>query len=113
MDEKLRTVKPYGHLYTMNEDYWLLSPHPIVGDSWERDGTYRFLVVPTEEKAIETKGKYTYSIYGYARHVVTNSFTIEYMHDIVNIHIPVLDEIDVTEQKEIEDDEETDYTIDA
>jgi len=103
MDEKLRKVKPYGYLYTMGKDYFLLSPHPIVGDSWEGDNTYRFLVVPMELVAYEQRGSTTYQVFGCARHVVTNCFSIEYVNDVMEIHIPVLEEIgssDETEEKE-------------
>ena len=91
MDEKLKTVKPYGHLYTMYQDYFLLAPHPIVGDSWQTGNAYRFLVTPVDPIAIEQKGREVYSVYGYARHIVSTSFTLEYMHDIPDIHIQTLD----------------------
>lgn len=100
MNNKLRTVKPYGRIYTMGQEYFLLIPHSIVGDNWERDNCYRFLVVPTKPIAIEQNGYKTSVVYGYARHIVTNCFTIEYKYDIEDIAIPILDEIDVSLQEE-------------
>jgi hypothetical protein len=96
MDEKLQLVKPYGILHTFSEDYYLLSPEPVVGDSWEGDNVYRFVVVPAFTEAIEERGKEIYHVHGYARHIITNAFTIEFMYDLEEIHVPVLDEIDVT-----------------
>jgi hypothetical protein len=107
MDEKLKVVVPYGILYTIIETYYLLSPQPIPGDSWERDNTYRFVCVPIQPEAVEQKGYKTAIVYGYARHVVTNAFAIEYKADLSPITIQVLDELDLS-QTEIPIKEEKD-----
>jgi hypothetical protein len=97
MDEKLRIVKPCGFLYTKNETYYLLSPEPIVKDSWQGDNCYRFSVVPLEVKEYEQKGTDAYPIYGFARQIVTNSFTIEYIYNLEEIHVPISNELDLTQ----------------
>ena len=97
MDQELRTVKPYGILYTTMETYYLLSPHPVPGDSWERDNCYRFVVTPIKPEAVEQKGYKTAIVHGYARHIVTNSFTIEYRYNILEINLPILNELDLTQ----------------
>jgi hypothetical protein len=113
MDEKLKVVKPYGILYTVMETYYLLSPEPIPGESWESDDTYRFVCVPIQAEAIEQKGNERYHVYGYARHVITNAFAIEYKADLPVIRIRVLDEIDLTQTeipiKEDKNDEQENY----
>jgi hypothetical protein len=96
MDEKLQLVKPYGYIYANGEQYYLLRPEPLSKDSWQGDNTYRFLVVPVIPDAIEEVGTKVYHVYPYRRHIVTNNFTIEFMYDLEEIHVPVLDEIDVT-----------------
>lgn len=97
MDDKLKAVKPYGILYTIIETYYLLSPTPLPGDSWERDNTYRFVCVPIQPEAVEQKGYKTAIVHGYARHVITNAFAIEYQADLPVINIQVLDELDLSE----------------
>ena len=92
MDEKLEIIKPYGYLYANGETYFLMRPEPVEGDSWERDNTYRFLVVPDMVEAYEQKGENSYPIYGYRRHIVTNCFTIEFRDDLPDIYIPALKE---------------------
>jgi len=99
MDDKLRVVRPYGYIVSGLERYFLLSPEPITKDSWQDNNTYRFVVVPIQPYSIEEVGKEVYKVYGYARHVVTNAFIIEYCYDMEEIHIPVIDEIDLTLQK--------------
>lgn len=111
MDDKLKAVVPYGILYTVVETYYLLSPEPILGDSWERDNTYRFVCVPIQPEAVEQKGYKTAIVHGYARHVVTNAFAIEYKIGLPAINIQVLDEIDLsqTEIKEDKNDNEENF----
>lgn len=104
MEEKLKVVKPYGILCTTMETYYLLSPEPIVKDSWQGDNCYRFVVVPIVPIAIEEKGNKVTEIYGYARHVVTNNFTIEYKYNIPEINIVILDELDLTKLEYVEED---------
>lgn len=106
MDEKFKVVMPYGRLYTNNQNYLLIKPFPITGDSWEGDNCYRFLVVPSDPIAIEQKGKEVYHIYDYPRHVVTNCFALEYA-DEVEIHYIANEEVKL-EEKEIEEDDEKD-----
>lgn len=106
MDEKLKVTIPYGHLFTNNRDYLLIKPFPITGDNWEGDNCYRFLVVPDEALGMQQKGKDIYPVYDYARHLVTNCFTIEYK-EMEEIHYIASEEIKF-EQKEIEEDDEKD-----
>jgi hypothetical protein len=111
----LNCKKPYGILRTQGMNYFLLKPDPVPGDSWEGDNTYRFVGVPIHEIAWEENGKSGYSIYDYARHIVTNAFTIEYQSDLDPIHFKVLPGIDLTLQesiKEKDNDEEKDEYID-
>ena len=109
MDEEIRSVKPFGYVYTMDEVYFLLSPHPIPKDSWMGDNCYQFLVTPFGITGHGYKnGKYC-NIYGYARHIITNCFTIEYRHDMEEILIPEMDEINVDRaERTIEEDDEKD-----
>lgn len=108
MDERLKIVKPYGHLHTNNQDYYLIQPHPITSDSWEGDNCYRFLVVPAIPIAVEQRGNLIYHVYEYPRHIVTNSFVIEY-NECLEIHIPISEEIIIERNLETkENDEETD-----
>jgi len=101
---KYREVLPAGLLKTQGETYYLLSPHPIVGDSWEGDNCYRFVCVPID---------YYYDknevIYPYARHVVTNSFAIEYISYNHPIKIELLDEYDISETVNLNVEEEFIY----
>ena len=108
MDNKLRTVTPCGILYTTMESYYLLSPVPVEKDSWQDNGTYRFVAVPINPVAIEDRGGKVLEIHGYARHIVTNAFSIEYKYNLPDIHIPVLDEIDLTLQEEKKENDEKD-----
>jgi hypothetical protein len=69
---KTETVVPYGMLYSQGREYFLLHPHPISKD-WEGDNAYRFLVAPrTEENILDT-------VFPIARHIVTNSFVIDFI----------------------------------
>lgn len=99
-----RKIIPCGFLTTVsNETFLLLSPEPVVRDSWQNDGTYRFVVVPCEpDFDLDETG----AIFPYARHLVTNSFAIEYRSDLHPITVQVLDEIDIT-KTEIMSNEET------
>lgn len=88
MDEKLRVVQPCGILSTnAEEDYYLISPEPIPGDSWEGDNCYRFAVVPINPIAVEQRGKEVIRIYDCARQIVTNSFSIEYKPKLEYIYM--------------------------
>ncbi len=108
MDEKTKIVTSYGHLYTMYKNYYLLKPEPIVGDSWEGDNCYRFLVVPSDPIAIEKNGSNVYHVFGFPRHVVTNCFTIEFAN-IIEIHVQANDEVIIEDnRKEIEENDEKD-----
>lgn len=103
---KTRIVKPCGFLIINNfETFFLLSPEPVVKDSWQDNGTYRFVCTPSEPIDIIVAMGKDNPIYDYARHVVTNSFAIEYRADMTPIDIRVLTDIDltVTEFKETEE----------
>ena len=101
---KYREVLPAGLLKTQGETYYLLSPHPIVGDSWEGDNCYRFVCVPVDYYYEENK-----IIYSYARHVVTNCFSIEYVVYKHPIKIEVLDEYDISDTVNLNVEEEFAY----
>ena len=81
-------TKPFGILYTHQRKYWLLSPHPVPGDSWEGDNAYRFLVVPFDP-VITRNNRY---IRAPARHIVTTSFTAEYVSNLPVIEYKVFKE---------------------
>ena len=108
MNEKLQLVKPYGMIYCGLESYFLIKPEPLPKDGWQGDNCYRFLVVPIFPDAIEEKGKEAYQVYPYMRHIVTTEFTIEYKHDMEEIHVPIPDEIEVTKTEMNYDKENTD-----
>jgi hypothetical protein len=77
-----RKIKPYGYIYTTGEIYWyLLHPYPIEGDSWQRDNERRFVVAPIN--------------LGYARHIVSNDFTLEYRYNMDEIEIEMVDDSDL------------------
>lgn len=92
---KTRKVKPCGMLHSNFSEWFLLHPYPVVKDSWQDDSTHRFLGVPSVPE--NWNDDVNPPIYSYARHIVTNSFTIEYMADMQEIEIKVLEDIDVTE----------------
>ena len=101
---KTRTVQPCGILSTSGLDYFLLSPTPVVRDSWQDDRTHRFVGVPMlDDPIVEDEVE----IYPYARHIVSNAFAIEYVADMQPIQIEVLEDIDVTftEQNSVSEDE--------
>lgn len=104
MDEKLRVIQPCGILSSGLEVYFLIRPEPVPGDSWEGDNCYRFVAVPMIEIAIEQKGNETYKVYDYARHVVTNAFSIEYKSDMEYIYVRPSDKIVQIKQETIEED---------
>lgn len=88
-----RIVKPCGYLIINNfETFFLLSPEPVVKDSWQDNGTYRFVCVPVEPSEYIDGDN---PIYDYARHVVTNSFAIEYRADMLPITIKILTDVDL------------------
>jgi hypothetical protein len=101
---KYREVLPAGLLKTQGETYYLLSPHPIIGDSWEGDNCYRFVCVPTDYYHYNNE-----RVYNYARHVVTNCFSIEYVVYQNPIKIEVLDEYDISETENLNVEEEFVY----
>lgn len=83
---KTKIVKPCGFLIVNDiYKYFLLSPEPVAKDSWQDNGTYRFVCVPCEIKTLRGDG--LPPIYYYSRHIVTNSFTIDYRTDIQPIEI--------------------------
>jgi len=92
---KTRTVKPCGMLYSGSDVWYLIHPYPITKDSWQGDNVYRFVGVPIiPESFVDNDNP---NVYGYARHIVTNSFAIEYQADMKAIEIQVLEDIDVIE----------------
>lgn len=98
--KKYRKVIPAGFLRTGGKEYLLLAPYPIVGDSWEDDNTYRFLATPNDfilqDDAI---------VYPPARHIVTNSFSIEYSLFETPIYVETFDEYDVGNIEKFETEE--------
>jgi len=82
---KTKIVKPYGMLYSQKREYFLLSPEPIRGDSWESITAYRFAVVPRK------KPDYAHA-YPHARHIVVTDFVIEYSPAMPEIEVRQLDE---------------------
>ena len=91
-EKKFKLVQPCGKLFTHGREYWLVRPEPIPGDSWERDNAYRWIVVPIQ--AIDWEYVKT-PLYSFARHIVTNSFTVEYAPDIPEIKVWQLEDIDL------------------
>jgi hypothetical protein len=85
---KTKKVKPYGMLYSNGREYFALSPIPAVSEDWEWDdgqeGVYRFEVVPRQKSYRDD------CVYSFARHIVTNNFTIEYA-DMPEINIKELE----------------------
>lgn len=94
---KIKIVTVCGYLVINGfETFFLLKPEPVAKDSWQDNGTYRFICVPSEPIDSYIAMGEEHLLYDYARHVVTNSFAIEYRADIKPIRIKVLDEIDLT-----------------
>jgi hypothetical protein len=88
IEKKYRKVQPRGKLYTQGQEYYLLKSISFIREEWERGDTYRFLVVPHCPIAVEGGCRY----YSFARHIVTTSFTIDYMPTIAPILIWDIDE---------------------
>jgi len=97
MDEKkFKLMQPCGKLFTHGREYWLLKPEPIPGDSWERDNTYRWIVVPNKVISHKQISEEDFmNEYPFARHIVTNSFTVEYSPNIPTIWVWQLKDIDL------------------
>lgn len=87
---KTKTIKPCGYLFAGFETFLLLSPEPVVKDSWQDSGTYRFVCVPGVPMQLDEDGQHP--IYDYARHIVTNNFTIEYVMNMQPIEVKILEE---------------------
>lgn len=110
MDEKkLKKVVPVGKLFSQGRDYFLLHPYPVARDfdgqsSWQAEGTDRWVCVPNKVIGQAKDGTDVFSV---ARHVVTNSYAVEYVGGMPEIYIMVerfgLDEQEV-EQTEVEPD---------
>ena len=93
-DKTYRKVIPCGMLYTHSREYFLLSPYPIEAD-WEALYERRFVVVPRKQVWQLEDGT---TIYSFARHIVTDSFTIDYAANMPTIIIEKLnDRIDLAE----------------
>ena len=93
-DKTYRKVIPCGMLYTHSREYFLLSPYPIEAD-WEALYERRFVVVPRKQVWQLEDGT---KIYPFARHIVTDSFTIDYAANMPTIIIAKLnDRIDLAE----------------
>lgn len=70
--KKYKQVVPCGMLYSQGRQYFLLHPYPLEPDweLWEQ----RFVVVPRSQvDQLEDA-----EVYPFARHIVTNAFTVEY-----------------------------------
>lgn len=98
MDEKLKLVEVYGHLYAGGREYLLLRPFPIARDGWQGDNCYRFLVTPNEVNGTQRLGDERIGVYPYSRHIITNCFTIEYTQSVHDIYIPEPQEIAIENQ---------------
>lgn len=93
-EKKYREVLPCGILTTpTGRKYWLLSPHPVVGDSWETDELYRFSVVPFDRISVSDR----VNQYSYARHLITPAPEIEYIFGETPIRIRGLRESPIYE----------------
>lgn len=88
---KFRIVKPCGMLYSQGREYFLLHPYPIERDSWQWNDAYRWVVVPYVEGLRDIDGTY----YPPARHIVSNAWTIEYMGEMPEIRVRLLEQNDV------------------
>ena len=84
---KTRKVKPCGMLYSQGREYFLLTPIPIKRD-WELDTERRFVVVPRQPEWLYDENSLAlgYDVYPHARHIISNSFTLEYA-DMPEINI--------------------------
>jgi len=102
---KTKKVKSYGMLYSNGREYFALSPVPAISEEWEweqgQKGVYRFEVVPRKDlrelkrslalalRQYDDLKKYQ-PLYPHARHIITNSFVLEYA-DMPEITIKILD----------------------
>jgi hypothetical protein len=92
---KTKQVKPFGMLYANSREYFALAPIPEVSEDWEWDdgqeNVFRFLVTP-HKNTISDVDEFLYDepVYSFARHIVTNNFTLEYA-DMPEITIRILD----------------------
>ena len=97
-EKKYKEVVPCGMLYTFNREYFLLNPQPLARDSWQGDNAYRFVVVPAKPISSSSDNGYV-PVYSFARHIVTNAFTIDYAPDMPAIKIWQLEDLDVTQME--------------
>ena len=98
-EKKYKEVVPCGILYTFNREYFLLNPQPLARDSWQGDNAYRFVVVPNKPINDSVYADVEQPIYSFARHIVTNAFTIDYSPDMPAIKIWQLEDLDVTQME--------------
>ena len=85
-EPKTRKVFIAGYLYTQGKKYFLLSPEPVVKDSWQRDYERRFSVIPARAEVFNIDG-YAEYVYPYARHIIVSG---DYLIEIVNAKNTIL-----------------------
>ena|SRR3989304_3453442 len=94
MTEKFRTVKPCGMLYSQGREYFLLHPYPILRDSWQSAEACRWVAVPNKELGELINGEWMI-YFPPARHIVSNAWCVEYMADMPEIQVRILEQEDV------------------
>ena len=84
MKKTYKKVLPCGVLRINGDSYWLLSPSPVMADSWQHKFQQRWSVVPfipDGKKAVgldEMEDQIFEPYYSYARHLVCTNPVIEY-----------------------------------
>ena len=78
LNENEVTTKPVGMLYSQGRKYFLLHPYPLEPAEWQPEGTLRFLATPYDKTSPT-------DLHPPARHVVANTYTIDYYWDMPEI----------------------------
>ena len=79
MNVRHKEIKPYGKIFSHEQEYFLLAPH-TEKDVWS-DGTFQFLVVPFSSKP------------EVPRFIITTQFLLEYsVWDEITIVVSELEE---------------------
>jgi hypothetical protein len=101
MEKRYKQVQPCGMLYSNGREYFLLRPSPEKQlMEWEKWDTFRWLAVPKNVVGVLGEDYRFADYYSYKRHVITNSFVVEFMAGMPKILILVDDEYDLSEMEE-------------
>lgn len=86
---KVKKAHYAGFLYAQGKTYRVLHYKPVEGDSWQRDGERRFVVVPDVYVSKKVFGEQEY-VFPPARHIIVSG---DYLLEITNPSRPIYIEV--------------------